>query len=188
MSFIYPVSTSILSNTYSDISEEEQMRVSENYQDYLDETKEALSSIAPEDFAPDLTKLDALVESLIIYDPNSTTESELTGTIWKLAEVQELNDTILSINDPQKYTLEFLPESQVSVHADCKRGSGRYTQFESLLSIQIINVTQAMCPEDSLSEEFIRYLNEANSYILEEDVLNIALKFDSVLMKFVKSE
>lgn len=116
--------------------------------------------------------------------PISTEFITITGIVWKWEEFQEMNDNLVVVDDPELYTLEFLSDGQVNVKADCNVAGGSYFMDGSQLTIEITSTTMAMCPPDSLTEEYLRLLNDAISYIFESDQLFIAIKFDTGIMKF----
>ncbi len=116
--------------------------------------------------------------------PISTEFLTITGIVWKWEEFQEMNDNLVVVADPDLYTLEFISDGQVNVKADCNVAGGTYTIDGNQLTIEITTTTMAMCPPTSLSEEYLRLLNDAVSYFFESDQLYIAIKFDTGIMKF----
>jgi len=114
--------------------------------------------------------------------------SDLVGTVWMWSEFLENNDTVTHPNMPGNYTLEFMPDGQVSVQADCNRASGTYTLQGNQLDIEIIVSTMAACPEGSLGDEFIQLLNDAVAYNREGELLYIDIMMDAGSMKFFPME
>ncbi|MGB3701947.1 MAG: META domain-containing protein [Anaerolineales bacterium] len=112
--------------------------------------------------------------------------SDLVGYVWMWLEFLENNDTVTHPNMPGNYTLEFMPDNQVSLLADCNRANGTYTVKGSQLDIEIMVTTLAACPEGSLSDEYIQLLNDAVAYIREGDVLFIDIMMDAGTMKFIQ--
>ncbi|MGB7093544.1 MAG: META domain-containing protein [Anaerolineales bacterium] len=112
--------------------------------------------------------------------------SDLVGYVWMWLEFLENNDTVTHPNMPGNYTLEFMPDNQVSLLADCNRANGTYTIRGSQLDIEIMVTTLAACPEGSLSDEYIQLLNDAVAYIREGDVLFIDIMMDAGTMKFIQ--
>ena len=112
--------------------------------------------------------------------------SDLVGYVWMWLEFLENNDTVTHSNMPGNYTLEFMPDNQVSLLADCNRANGTYTVKGSQLDIEIMVTTLAACPEGSLSDEYIQLLNDAVAYIREGDVLFIDIMMDAGTMKFIQ--
>ncbi len=186
ISFEYPISTAALPADATMISPAEQQKAVGNFQDYLTEIEGILNGLNPTDFTPDLAQLDALIKSIAITQPLSTQapSDTLVGITWKLQEIQEMNDNTIIIDDPEKYTLELDPSGKVDIRADCNYGRGSYEIREQQLSIEVNSLTKAMCPLDSLSEMYIRLLNEATSYVIRDKDLFISYGIDSGILKF----
>jgi heat shock protein HslJ len=108
----------------------------------------------------------------------------LAGVVWKWEQFLGSDDTKVVVDDPTKYTLEFLAEGQVAVQADCNSGGGVYTVEGSQLTIEIQRLTRAMCLPGSLSEQYLQYLGEVVSYVLDGDKLALSLRYDSGIMTF----
>ena len=188
VSLEYPVSTTALPDDVENMTVEQQKQATDDFQSYLEAVEDKLNALAPADFTPDLSKLDALVQSIKTPEP-AMTESQgttITGMTWKLQEVQEMSDNTIAIEDPDKYTLELQPDGKATVRADCNFGHGTYTMNGNQLSIEINTLTRAMCPPDSLSDQYINILNEANSYVLEGGNLFISYGIDVGIMKFAR--
>ena len=92
---------------------------------------------------------------------------------------------ITTVEDPEKYTLELLPDGQFRITADCNSGSGSYTLEEGHISLEIGPMTRAECGPDSLDDEFLRDLGAAVIYFLEGANLYFDLMYDSGTMRFV---
>jgi heat shock protein HslJ len=110
--------------------------------------------------------------------------SDLVGYVWMWLEFLENNDTITQPDIPGNYTLEFLPDGVLNVQADCNRASGSLTVNGNQLDMEILTTTLAACPPDSLSDEYLRLLNDAVAYIREGDFLFIDIMLDTGTMKF----
>jgi heat shock protein HslJ len=108
----------------------------------------------------------------------------LTGVIWKWERFLESNDNTIVVDDPRKYTVEFLADGTVAIQADCNRASGSYTVEGSNLTIEIGPATLAMCPPDSLSDQYLRYLGEVVSHVFDGGKLALALRYDTGIMIF----
>jgi heat shock protein HslJ len=114
--------------------------------------------------------------------------SDLVGYVWMWLEFLENNDTVTHPNMPGNYTLEFMPDKQVAVQADCNRANGTYTVMGNQLDIEIMATTLAACPEGSLADEYLQLLNDAAAYIREGDFLFIDIMMDAGTMKFLPLE
>ena len=139
-----------------------------------------------------------IVDSNIRQKPKETTsifeqelankensESSLTQVVWQLQEIRYNNDKLIEVDNPSNYTLEFLPDGQLSIKADCNRARGNYTQEGSSISIEIGPTTRAMCPPESISDQYLKELQSATIFFFQDDNLYIDLKFDTGTMKFI---
>lgn len=108
---------------------------------------------------------------------------ELTGSSWQWVEMVTPIETV-TVDEPGNYILEFMPEGLVGVQADCNSGSGTYEASGGSLSINITSTTLALCPEESLSDLFIRSLNAAAIYFDQGGNLFIDLFADAGTMEF----
>jgi heat shock protein HslJ len=116
--------------------------------------------------------------------PASPASQSLSGVVWQWEEFQSSDETVVKPENPEAYTIEFLPDGTLAVGADCNRATGTYTVVDSLLTLQVTAMTMAACPPGSLATQFIEYLNNVVSYVFQDGNLYLALKFDSGIMKF----
>lgn len=110
----------------------------------------------------------------------------LVGVVWKWEKFLESNDDTLIVDDPERYTLEFMPDGVVRVRADCNSGSGSYMVNGNQLTIDIQALTMAMCPPDSLSDQYLKLLGDVVSYVIEGGELALSLKMDAGIMTFIQ--
>lgn len=118
--------------------------------------------------------------------PTAQQDSEIIGVVWRLREIQRTNDQAIVVDEPDKYTLELLPNGQVRILADCNRGFGNYTMTGPEISFSKTAYTRAACPPGSLFDVYTRNLQQANSYVIDEGNLYIAYGIDAGTMKFSK--
>jgi heat shock protein HslJ len=107
------------------------------------------------------------------------------GPVWKWKFSRYSNDTQSVPPDPDHYTLQLLPEGNVSVRADCNRAGGVYRIEDHQITMDITHSTMAACPPDSLEQDFIKDLNAAAIYFIRDGTLFIDLKYDSGTMEFL---
>lgn len=111
--------------------------------------------------------------------------SGLAGTTWELQQIQLNDGQVFTADPPQSYTLEFAANGEVFVQADCNRAIGSFTEGQdNRLNITMGPTTLAACPPDSISNDYLRFINEANSFFFMDGQLFIELKFDSGTMQF----
>jgi len=88
---------------------------------------------------------------------------------------------------PGRYQVEFLAGGKLAIRADCNRAGGTWSADGARhLTVDAAVLTRAMCPPDSLSDQFVKLLNEAEGYSFKDGGLVIALKADSGSMSFVR--
>lgn len=115
-------------------------------------------------------------------------ESDLMGQVWQLQTVRYNNDETLVIDDPARYTIEFLPDGAATLQADCNRAGGSYIQDNSSLTIEIGRITRVACPPDSVADEFLRDLENAAIYFIRDGKLYIDLVADGGTMEFAPAD
>jgi heat shock protein HslJ len=69
--------------------------------------------------------------------------------------------------------------------ADCNLG-GVYTLRGKEISIEITYTTRAACPPESRELDYIRDLNAAARYFVQDKILQIELKVDTGTMRFTR--
>jgi len=115
----------------------------------------------------------------------SSNNPQLTGTTWELQQIQLNDGQVFTADPPQNYTAEFTEGGEVSLKADCNQVAGSFTTEEDrLLSVTLGPGTLAVCPGESISDEYLRFMGAANSFFFQDDELIIELKFDSGSMIF----
>jgi uncharacterized lipoprotein YbaY/heat shock protein HslJ len=115
--------------------------------------------------------------------------TELTGTVWQWVGFTDPVQGELTIDMPEQYTVEFMPEGLVAVKADCNNGSGTYIADETGgLDIAIGIVTTAACAPESLSDQFLQYLGDVVIYSFDDSGLILDLPLDSGTLTFVAAE
>lgn len=87
---------------------------------------------------------------------------------------------------PERYALEFLPDSTVRVILDCNRGSGPYHADGKSVRIGPIATTRMMCPPGTIDTVFAKELDTARGWFMQGDTLMFDLAADSGTMRFVR--
>ena len=92
-------------------------------QGYIQAQAEMLNALAPADWQPDLSQLDALVGSLQIA---GMPQSGLHDVVWQWTG-STYQGKENPIADPALYEVVYGSDGTLSVKADCNRASGTYT-------------------------------------------------------------
>ncbi len=109
----------------------------------------------------------------------------ITGFVWKWQELFTPAEQI-SIDSPEKYTIEFQDDGILNVTADCNVGSGSYEIDGQELSINITSTTLALCAEGSYGDLFFQSLDSAAIYFMDGENLMIDQFADGGTMRFFK--
>ena len=118
--------------------------------------------------------------------PPSAAVDALSGTRWKLAAIQSMDDA-QGTTVPQaerSYSVEFLPDGRAAFRLDCNRANAPYTLVPGAepgsgsLTFGMAAMTRALCPPGSLDTKIARDLEYVRGYRLEGDTLSLSLMAD----------
>lgn len=90
----------------------------------------------------------------------------------------------ISVKEPGRYTIQFADEGKLRVKFDCNAGGGNYTLSEGRVSFSPLLSTRMACPEDTQDALFMRDLQRASSFFLQDGKLYLELPNDSGTMRF----
>ena len=111
--------------------------------------------------------------------PPAAAGPEMVGVVWEWVKFLGGDGTTIIVEEPEKYTLELLPDGQVRAQADCNVASGTYTlDAASGLTLELGATTLAQCPPDSLSDDYLEMLSYVRTYVLEGDQLALNMMAD----------
>ena len=117
----------------------------------------------------------AIAATLILAACNSG--GGLTGKTWQLTGITEVVPAFQGVvpeADQANYTITFNTDGSYNAQADCNQLSGTYTTTGTGgISIELGPMTMAMCPEDSLSNQYVAGLGNAESYAIADGQLTI---------------
>lgn len=97
-------------------------------------------------------------------------ETAIPPIVWNMTEFP----TAGPINEPGRYTVQFLEDGQISAHADCNWVAGVWTAADGVLDVTITRTTLALCPEGSLEQPFVQALHDATGYYVDGFALTIS--------------
>jgi heat shock protein HslJ len=119
---------------------------------------------------------------------SAAAESEIVGVVWKWVKFLGSDDTTIVVDDPDKYTLELLPDGQVRIRADCNSASGTYTlDAAGGLTLELGPTTLAECEPGSLYDEYLEMLGWVRTYVLEGEQLVLNMMADGGDLFFEKA-
>ncbi len=118
-------------------------------------------------------------------EPQPVDISEITHINWQWAEFTENNPAAQSVvADPENYTLTFWDDGTFSFKADCNNGGGSYTVEGNKIEFGPMMSTMAMCPPESLHDQYLALLGEIDTFGMTGDKLAFTLKEDAGEMRF----
>jgi heat shock protein HslJ len=103
--------------------------------------------------------------------------------VWELVELPSNEGQPIAIDEPERYTVQFLPEGELAIGADCNRATGTYTLSDDTLSITIGISTLALCPPDSQADSFLALLEETSTFAIDPEGM-LVLTGDQGAMRF----
>jgi len=93
--------------------------------------------------------------------------SAIPPVVWELVAYTDSGGEPVAIDDPARYTLQFMPEGELLALLDCNRGRGTYTAADGILTISPMASTRAACPPDSHDLDFQRLLSTATRFAFD---------------------
>ena len=109
-----------------------------------------------------------------------------TGS-WRWEGMVSSADKI-SIEQPERYTLELQGGGKALVRADCNRGQATYKLDGRAVAIRISSMTKVACPPGSMSERYTKSLEAAVGQRIRGDNLFLDLPGGGGTMKFVRAK
>jgi heat shock protein HslJ len=114
---------------------------------------------------------------------------DLAGTKWVLTQIENKTDSTVTSAPAQNVpTLEFSDDGKISGNGGCNGFGGNYVAGEgsSLKLTEIISTLMA-CDNTDIETPYFNALNEAESYSIVNDVLQITSSNGTVVLTFAKS-
>ena len=85
-------------------------------------------------------------------------------------------------DNPDIYTLTFLPDSTVRLLIDCNRGSGPYRIDGHGIQIGPVATTRMMCPPGSMDAAFAANIDSVQSWSHNADTLQLQMKTGGAML------
>ena len=112
-------------------------------------------------------------------------ESTLAGRTWQLVRIMSMNDTESVPKDRTLYTMRFKSDGDVQIRADCNRAVGNWTsETAGKLQFGPLASTKALCPPDSLHDEYMAQFPWVRSYVTKDGNLFLATMADGSIIEF----
>jgi heat shock protein HslJ len=109
----------------------------------------------------------------------------LAGVTWQWQGISDSSGVVFVTPPvPERYTLEFLPDGALAIHADCNRASARVRTNGSAMAIRLTGETQMTCRPDSLGALYLFGLRSVEHWYLFNGVLSLSLPDGAGMMTF----
>lgn len=105
----------------------------------------------------DMIELSEDAADSVTFEPVSNFAVALRAYEWQLSHVVA-EDYSEPVATPSLYTLQIFSDDHYAIRSDCNRGRGRYSHSQSNLTLQPGVLTRTMCPENSLSDQYLIWL------------------------------
>lgn len=149
------------------------------------EFNQALSNAALYFFQADDLFIDLAFDSGTMQFSPAPGDMALVGTVWELEQIQYNDDTLLTADPPENYTVEFMEDGSMAIQADCNQGTGEFSSEDGgSIDITVGAITRAACPPGSISDEFIQGLNDSAIYFFQDGKLFMDIQYDTGTMRF----
>ena len=100
----------------------------------------------------------------------------LPETKWQLIEAALSDGTTEVPDDPARYTIQFLPDGQMLLRADCNEGAGFHRVGDDGITLADIETTDEGCPAGSLGGEYVSWLSQGVGFELMTEHLVLLLE------------
>ena len=91
--------------------------------------------------------------------------ASVVGKSWKWSQLGDAAAQLVSIENPENYTINFGENGEMTIQADCNQATASYTfGAGGTLTVEVGSTTLAVCPGESRSEDFLKWLGAATSF------------------------
>lgn len=124
-----------------------------------------------------MLRLLAAVTSLLLLFPAialaqatpTPAESGIPPLVWELVAFTGADGVETEVEEPSRYTVQFLPDGQLAAKFDCNVGGGGYTAADGAIEIGPMRTTLALCEPESYGDVFTIMLGKATAYEIDGD-------------------
>jgi len=110
----------------------------------------------------------------------------LEGTSWRLVQFRGGDETILTPDDKEKYTVAFEDQGRLSAQIDCNQGTGTWkSPGPGQLEFSPLAMTMAACLQPApLNERMPKQWQYVRSYVMKDGHLFLSLMADGGIYEF----
>lgn len=112
-----------------------------------------------------------LTAGAVACDENPLSPSEITNITWKLETVARVGSALVTVPNPEQFTIRLEDNNRTSVRADCNSCNGGYTLDGSSLTISQLACTLVACPTPGLDALYTTALQNVRSVDTDNEQL-----------------
>jgi heat shock protein HslJ len=112
-----------------------------------------------------------LVVGTVACDESPVSPSEIVEITWKLESIARVGSALVTVPNPEQFTIRFETNNRVSVRADCNSCTGGYTLDGSSISITQLACTRVACPTPGLDTLYTTALADVRTVATAQDRL-----------------
>ena len=101
--------------------------------------------------------------------PTPPAAAAIPPVVWELTAFAQAEADPVEVPEPERYTVQFLPDGLLAIQADCNSGGATYTAEDGTLQISPIRTTLIGCPPDSQADPFLILLAAATTFAFDDD-------------------
>lgn len=111
-----------------------------------------------------------LGETAPAEDQPGAADAGLTGLSFNWATFTDADGNPVTVENPDDYSVVLLPDGTFTFQADCNVGRGTYTYADDgTISLDVGPITRALCPPNSLSDDFVTFLGSITGAVANPD-------------------
>lgn len=122
--------------------------------------------------------------------PAAAATGPLSGTRWRLLEIQSMDDAIGSVQpaDPSRFTMLLKRDGTVEMNLDCNRAHGSWSadggpeSASGHFEFGPLAATRALCPPPNLDERVLAQAGYVRSFLLKDGRLYLSLMADGGIL------
>ncbi len=103
------------------------------------------------------------IGGLLFADGMGGYDGDVIGR-WRWESAKLAMRTIETGDVSGKYTWQFFDDGSMKIRIDCQNGEGTYTADGSVLTMNMVKLTNTACGDEALNEAFIQLINEVGSF------------------------
>lgn len=107
--------------------------------------------------------------AMVSGTPTPAIEAAIPPVVWELATLSPRNGKPIEFADSSPYTIQFLPDGNLAVAADCNAIAGTYAVDGHALGVNLGDAKPARCSPDSQAGPLLGVLEQVARFAFDDD-------------------